>query len=169
MFTSALLHVTDTQATTKGIIKEKEPQMVAFLVLMLHSITIWCWYAAPILHGEQITFLHMLTLHRWDVHGPCSTWRQAQDNWSRAPIRVWGPDYYPLTGRNPGLSLACLLDITPWEDIYLSWGYVMTPFVGNAVLRRKPQSTFCVSVRLWPHSGIHIWVPSFWTWRILVY
>ena len=24
---------------------------------------------------------------------------------------------------------------------------VITPFVGNAVLRRKPQSTFCVSVR----------------------
>ena len=104
--------------------------------------------AAPILHGEQITFLHMLTLHRWDVHGPCSTWRQAQDNWSRAPIRVWRPDYYPLTGCNPGLSLACLLDITPWEDIYISWGYIITPFVGNVVLRRKPQSTFCVSVSL---------------------
>jgi hypothetical protein len=36
-------------------------------------------------------------------------------------------------------------------------------------LRRKPQSTFCLSVRPWSHSGIHIWVPSFWTWRILGY
>jgi len=35
------------------------------------------------------------------------------------------------------------------------------------VLRRKPQSTLCVSVRSWLHSGIHIWVPSFWTQRIL--
>jgi len=27
-------------------------------------------------------------------------------------------------------------------------GYVMNPTVGNVVLRWKPQSTFCVSVRL---------------------
>jgi hypothetical protein len=33
--------------------------------------------------------------------------------------------------------------------------------LGNVVLRRKPQSTFCVSVRPWLHSDIHIWVPSF--------
>ena len=45
----------------------------------------------------------------------------------------------------------------------------MTPCVGNVVLRRKPQSTFCVSVRSWPHSGIHIWVPSLWTQTTLGY
>ena len=33
------------------------------------------------------------------------------------------------------------------------------------VLRRKTQSTFCVSVRPWPHLGLHIGVPSFWTRR----
>ena len=38
--------------------------------------------------------------------------------------------------------------------------------LGNVVLRRKPQSTFCVSVRPWPHSDIHIWVPSLWTLRL---
>jgi len=38
--------------------------------------------------------------------------------------------------------------------------------LGNVVLRRKPQSTFCASVRPWLHSDIHIWVPSFWTMRI---
>jgi hypothetical protein len=32
----------------------------------------------------------------------------------------------------------------------------MAPFVGNIVLRRKSQSTFCVSVRLWPHSDIYL-------------
>ena len=31
---------------------------------------------------------------------------------------------------------------------YISWSYIMTPFVGNVVLRRKLQSTFSVSVRL---------------------
>ena len=44
------------------------------------------------------------------------------------------------------------------EDIHI---------LGNAVLRRKPQSTFCVSVRPWLHSDIHIWVPSFWNLRLL--
>jgi hypothetical protein len=39
--------------------------------------------------------------------------------------------------------------------------------VGNVVLRRKSQSTFCVNVRPGLHSDIHIWVPSFWTQRIL--
>jgi hypothetical protein len=33
--------------------------------------------------------------------------------------------------------------------------------LGNVVLRRKPRTTFCVSVRPWLHSDIHIWVPSF--------
>jgi hypothetical protein len=44
---------------------------------------------------------------------------------------------------------------------------VITPIVGNVVLRGKPRSTFCVSVRPWLHSDMHIWVPSFWTLRIL--
>jgi len=56
-----------------------------------------------------------------------------------------------LIGHNTGLLLACLLDITRWEDIYILWGYVITPFVGNAGLRRKPQSTFCVSERIYGH------------------
>jgi len=39
--------------------------------------------------------------------------------------------------------------------------------LGNVVLSRKPQSTFCTSVRPWLHSYIHIWVLSFWTLRII--
>jgi len=46
---------------------------------------------------------------------------------------------------------------------------LITPSVGNAVLRRKPQSTFCVSVRSWRHSAIYIWVPSFWALETLGY
>ena len=64
------------------------------------------------------------------------------------PWSDWGLDYCPLTGHNPGLLLAFLLDVTPWGDIYISWGYATTPYVGNVVLRRKFQSTFCMSVRL---------------------
>ena len=40
-------------------------------------------------------------------------------------------------------------------------GLSNNPTCRNVVLRRKPQSTFCVSVRPWLHSGIHICVPSF--------
>jgi len=33
--------------------------------------------------------------------------------------------------------------------------------LGNVVLKRKPQSTFCVSVRSWLHKDTHIWAPLF--------
>jgi hypothetical protein len=96
---------------------------------------------------------------------PCRTQRQARE-------LISGPDlatrvrllYFNRT--QSGVVLACLLDITPWEDIYIKWGWVITPPVGNVVVRRKPQSTFCVSVRPWLHSDIHSWVPSFWALRI---
>ena len=92
-----------------------------------------CWTAA---HGDKFKCV----AHA--VH------KDRLENWSRALIWLRGLDYCLLTGHKPGFLLACLLDITPWGDIYISWGYVMTPFVGNVVVRRKPQSTFCVSVRL---------------------
>ena len=40
-------------------------------------------------------------------------------------------------------------------------------YIVGLVLRRKPQSTFCMSVRPWLHSDVHIQVPSSWTLRIL--
>lgn len=33
--------------------------------------------------------------------------------------------------------------------------------------RKKRQSTSCVSVKLWLHSGMHIWVPLSWTQKML--
>jgi hypothetical protein len=59
--------------------------------------------------------------------------RDRLENWSRALIWLWGLDYCPLAGHKPGSLLACLLDITPWGDIYISWGEAMTPCVGNVV------------------------------------
>jgi len=47
------------------------------------------------------------------------------------------------------------------------WEWIIIPHAGSVVLRKKPQSTFCVSVRPWPHSDMHMWVPSFWTLRVL--
>ena len=43
---------------------------------------------------------------------PCSTQRRL-DNRSLVLIWLQGPDYCPLIGHNPGLLLACLVDITP--------------------------------------------------------
>ena len=51
-------------------------------------------------------------------HGPCSTHRQAQELIS-GPDLATRPKYCPLIGHNPGLLLASLLYITPWEDIYI--------------------------------------------------
>ena len=72
-----------------------------------------------------------------------------------------------LIALNPGLLLAFLPNITPWEDIYYVLGWVGTPLVGSVLQRRKPQSMFCVSVRPWLHSDLHIWVPFFQTLRVL--
>jgi len=38
---------------------------------------------------------------------------------SQALISLQGPNYCPLIGHKPRLLLACSLDITPWEDIYI--------------------------------------------------
>jgi hypothetical protein len=97
------------------------------------------------------------------------THRDRLENWSLDLIWLQGPDYCPLMGLSPGLLLAYLLDITSWEDVYIWWGYATAPFVGNVAMGRKLHSTFCESTRLWPHSGIRIWVPSFWTRRTLGY
>jgi hypothetical protein len=41
------------------------------------------------------------------------------ENWFLALTWLQGPDHCTLIGYNPGLLLASLLDITPWEDIYI--------------------------------------------------
>ena len=45
--------------------------------------------------------------------------------------------------------------------INLKYTYRLLYWGGNL------STTFCVSVRPWLHSDIHMWVPSFWTLRIL--
>jgi hypothetical protein len=41
------------------------------------------------------------------------------------------------------------------------------PYVGGVEQRRKSQSTFYVSVKLWLHSNMHTWVPFSSTQRML--
>ena len=49
------------------------------------------------------------------------------ENWFWAQIWLQRPDACALTGHNPGLLLAVLLDIIPWEDIFIYWGWLITP------------------------------------------
>ena len=65
----------------------------------------------------------------------------------------------PLLGNLEGVHLLGLLR-DRWRRA-LEMEHLLLFYV---VLRMKPQSTFCVSVRLWFHLDMHIWVPSFWTW-----
>jgi len=85
-------------------------------------------------------------------------------------IDLW-PNYCPFIGHNTGLLLACLLEAVLEKYTLRRHLYIMglsnNPICRKCVLRRKPQSTFCVGARPWLHSDIHIWVPPFWTRRIL--
>ena len=72
--------------------------------------------------------LGRIYVEKWNVGWRNNIWhcgvalvvhRDRPGNWSLALIWLQGLDYCPLTGHNPGLLLACSLDITPWEDIYI--------------------------------------------------
>jgi len=41
------------------------------------------------------------------------------------------------------------------------------PSTGGVEQKKKPQSTFCVSAKIWLHSDMHTCVPSSWTRRVL--
>jgi hypothetical protein len=45
--------------------------------------------------------------------------RDRLTKWFLALTWLQGPNYCPLIGHNPRLSLSSLLDIEPWEDIYM--------------------------------------------------
>jgi uncharacterized protein with von Willebrand factor type A (vWA) domain len=56
--------------------------------------------------------------------------------------------------------------VEPLRDQQVS-GYEITPQAGSVEQWKKPQATFCVSVKHWLQADKHIWVPSFWNLRIL--
>jgi hypothetical protein len=86
----------------------------------------------------------------------------------RMPIACWVTE---ATNTHSEYVILTAFPLQRWlhEHASLLHCTYIAPSVGNRALRRKPQSTFCVSVRPWLHSDIHIWVPSFWTWRTLGY
>jgi len=97
--------------------------------------------------------------------GPCNTQRQAQE-------LISGPD---LATRAQLLSFnrtrsRVVIGLLTGHNILRRHLYKMglsnNSTVGYVLLRWKPHSAFCVSVRPWLHSDIHIWVPSFWTLRM---
>jgi hypothetical protein len=51
---------------------------------------------------------------------------------------------------------------TPRRHFYLM-EFNSSPYIGGVEERKKPQSTFCVSAKLWLHSDIHIRASISWT------
>ena len=98
--------------------------------------------------------------------GPCSTQRQTQEF-------ISGPD---LAKRGRLLTFnrtqsRVVIGLFTGHNTLRRHPHIMglsnNPTCRKCGTEEEPQTTFCVSVRPWPHSYIHIWVPSFWTQRIL--
>jgi len=49
------------------------------------------------------------------------------------------------------------------QKIFLLNGLTNSPYIGGVELRKTPQSTFCMNVKFWFHSDLHIWDPFSWT------
>jgi hypothetical protein len=110
----------------------------------------------------------MLPLHNTTPTGllsvpsllPCNTQRQARE-------LISGPDLairarlLSVNRTQSSVAIGLLTGHNTLRKCLYILGQIITPLVGNVVLRRKPQSTFYVSVRPWLHSYIHIGVPSF--------
>jgi len=67
--------------------------------------------------------------------GTCNTQRQARELIS-GPDRATGPGYCPLIGIKPRLLLACLVDITHWEDIYAQGEHKVFPWSQTFITRK---------------------------------
>jgi hypothetical protein len=119
------------------------------------------------LNMEAATLLQAVWYLSPRLRGPCSTQRQAQELIS-GPDLATGAQLLSFNRTQSRVVIGLLTGHNTFRR-HILWGYVITPPVGNVVLRRTPQSTFCVSVRPWLHSDMHIWVPSFWTRRTLGY
>jgi hypothetical protein len=98
--------------------------------------------------------------------GPCSIQKQARELIS-GPILATGARLLSFNRTQTRAGTGLLTGHNTLRRHLHVMGSVMTPPVGSVALRRKPQCTLCVSVRLQPHLSINIWVPSFWTQRIL--
>ena len=99
-------------------------------------------------------------------HGPC-TRRQAWELIS-GPNLATGAQPLSFNRTQSRVVIGLLTGHNTLRRHLYIMGLYSNPFVGDVALRRKPQSTFLVSVRPWPHLGTHTWVP-FWIRRISGY
>jgi len=112
------------------------------------------WFIGP----EPCFGVSRQNIRRWNAGWGISIWhcgevpvvhRGRLRNWSLALIWPQGPNCCPLIGHKPGLLLACLPDITHWEDIYMWWGSMITPPVGSVAPRGNLGAHF---MRVWGFS-----------------
>jgi hypothetical protein len=100
--------------------------------------------------------------------GPCSTQRQARELIS-GPNLATGARVLSFNRTQTRVVIGLLTGHNTLRRHLHIMGLFDSPFVGNVALGRSLQSTFCVSARPWPHSGIRTWVRTSWTRRTLGY
>jgi hypothetical protein len=99
-------------------------------------------------------------------HGPCGTQRQAWELISGPNLAIGAQ----LLSFNRTQSRAVIGLLTGHNTLTRHlhvMGLSDDPPVGDVAVRRKPRYIFYASVRPWPHSSKGVWVPSFWTRRML--
>jgi len=121
----------------------------------------------------MINYLVLTPSQRWADNHHLAKWRGRSSKQRQARTLISGPSLTTkirllsfnrtqsrvviglLTGHNTRRKYLYLLGLTN------------NPSWSRRCTEKKLHPTFCVSVKLWFHSEMHIWVPSFWTLRIL--
>jgi len=114
-----------------------------------------------------------MRLGRWLVNQHGAQWRVVGDTQRQAHEFILGSSLgtrakFMTCNRTQSRVVTGLLTGHNTLRRYLHLlGLLTAPCVGSAGWERKPRLTFYVGARLWPHSGMRTWAPSFWSQRIL--
>jgi hypothetical protein len=100
--------------------------------------------------------------------GPCSTQRQARELIS-GPNLATGARLLSFNRTQTRVVIGLLTGHNTLRRHLHIIGLSDNPTCRKCGTEEETSVRICVSVRPWPHSGIRIWVPSFWTLRTLGY
>jgi hypothetical protein len=112
---------------------------------------------------------------RWMKNQHLALWRSPSNTQRQARDLISGPDLamgarlLSFNRTQTRAVIGLLIGHNTLRKHLHVMGLSDNPHIGSVALRRKPRRTFCVNVRLWPHSGTYIWVPSFGAQKILGY
>jgi len=101
--------------------------------------------------------------------GPCSTQRQARELISGPDLAI-GARLLSFNRTQSRVVIGLLTGHNTLRRHFSIMGLCNDPICRKCNTEEETSvHILCVCVRLWPHSGIHILVSSFWTQRILGY